>query len=128
MIGMAIGPVRDADDARTVTADEGDGLNKVLRMFTDFSIGPAQVFAPGGTKDLARRFRFGQPLVHGPVAAHLAGGQIAQPDAQAERRMMSNRAAQADFEIVRMRAEDEKIDGHQRVNSNALSDGSSSSR
>ena len=38
---------------------------------------------------------------------------------------MGDRAAQPDFEIVGMRAEGEKIDGHQRVNSNAWSDGSS---
>ena len=111
-----------------MTADEGDSLSKVLRVFADFSIGPAQIFAPCGTENDARRFGFGQPLVNRPVAAHLAGSQIAQPDAQAERCMMGDRAAQPDFEIVRMRAEDEKIDGHQRVNSNALSDGSSSPR
>ena len=63
MVGMAIGPVRHGHDARTVTADEGDGLNKVLGMFADFAIGPAQVFAPGRTKDRARRFGFSQPLV-----------------------------------------------------------------
>ena len=111
-----------------MTPDEGDGLIEMRGVFSDFAIGPAQVFAPGGAEHATRGLGLRQPLVHRAVAAHLAGGEIAQPDAQPARRMVGDGPAEADFQIVGMRSEHEEIDGHQRVNSNAWSDASASSR
>ena len=51
-------------------------------------------------------------LVDGAVAPHLAGGQIAQADAEPERGMARDAAAHADFEVVGMRAENKEINRH----------------
>ncbi len=88
-------------------------------MFADFAIGPAQVLAPGRAKHGTRGFGFGQPLVNRSVAPHFARRQVAQADAQTARRVMRDRPAKPDFEIVGVRTEHEQIDSHQRVNSNA---------
>ena len=53
-----------------------------------------------------------QPLVDRAVAAHLARRQIAQADAEAERGVTRDDAAQADFDVVGMRPEDQQINGH----------------
>ncbi len=75
--------------------------------------GQPQVLAPRRAERRARRFALGQPLLDGAVAAHLAGGQVAEPDHVPERDMPRDGAAETDFEVVGMRAEDEQIDGHE---------------
>ena len=52
------------------------------------------------------------PLFARAVARQLAARQIAQADAMARRGVPRNRAAEADFDVVGMRAEDEQIDRH----------------
>ena len=63
MIGMAIGPVRHRDGARTVAADERDRLIEMRRILADPAIGPAQVLAPRRAEHAARGLGFGEPLL-----------------------------------------------------------------
>ncbi len=93
-------------------ADEGDGLVQMCRVLADAPIRPPQVLAPGRAKRRPGSLTFGDTLLGCAVAAHLAGRQVAQPHAQVERRVPRDGAAQADFEVVRMRPEYEQIDGH----------------
>jgi hypothetical protein len=88
-------------------------------MLADFPIGPAEILPPCCSEYQTRGLGFGKPLLYRAVAAHLACGQVAQSDAKASRRMMRNRAAQPDFQVVRMRSEYKEVDSHHRVNSNA---------
>src|SRR4051812_15017010 len=111
-----------------MTADERDGLIQVFRVLADLAIGPPEVLAPRGAQDGAGGLRLREPLVHGAVAAHLAGGEVAQSHAQAPRSVVCDRAAQPDLQIVGMRPERQQVDSHQRVNSNARSDESVSPR
>ena len=91
---------------------KADGLVEMRGILSDPPIRPAEIFAPRRAEDLPRRFRFLQPLLDRAVAAHLAGRQIAQADAEAERGMTRHDAAHTDFEVVGMRAEDEEINRH----------------
>jgi hypothetical protein len=116
---MAIGPIRHGHRPWLMTAKKGDGLLQVPGMLTDLAIGPSEIFAPRCPEHHPRGLGFRKPLFDGAVAAHLAGGQIAQPDAKATRRMVRNRPAQPDFQVIGMRSKYEEIDSHQRVNSNA---------
>ena len=85
VIGMAIDPVRRGDHARAMPADERDGVVEMRGILADPAIGPAQILAPRRAEHLPRRLRLLQPLLDRAVAAHLAGRQIAQADAEAER-------------------------------------------
>ena len=93
-------------------ADERDGIVQMRRILADPAIGPAEVLAPGRPEHLARGLGLLQPLLDRAVAAHLAGGEIAEADAEPERGMARDDAARADFEVVGMRAEDEEINRH----------------
>jgi hypothetical protein len=116
---MAIGPIRHGNRARLVTAKKGDRLLQVPGMLADLTVGPPEIFAPGCPEDHPRGLGLREPLLDRAVAAHLAGGQITQPDAKTTRRMLSNRPPEPDFQVIGMRSEHEDIDSHQRVNSNA---------
>ena len=76
----------------------------------DAAVGPLEIFAPCGAENFARGLRLGEPFGHGSVAAHFAGGEIAQSDAQAVGDVTRNRPAEADLEVIGMGAEDEQID------------------
>ena len=79
-----------------------------------------------------RGFGFCQRQLGCPVASHVACGQIAQADLQAERGVTRDDAAEADFDVIGMRSEYEQIDGHAGYRSqrkpNASSAGETSSR
>src|SRR3989304_3954939 len=80
-------------------------------VFTDAAIGPPEVRAPGATEHLRCPMRFLQPFLDGAVAPHFARRQVAQTHAKAEQRVPGNRAAEADFDVVGMRPEDQQVDG-----------------
>ena len=109
MVGVPIRPVRQSDDARPRIAYHARSGAHVIGVAADGAIRPPEIHAPGCPKRCARVLGFGQALVNCPVAAHFACRQIAQPDTMTERRMLRDRAAEADLEIVGMRSEDEKI-------------------
>ena len=64
MIGVAIGPIRRGDDARTMFPDEAGNRDEMIGMLADLAIGQAEVFAPRGAKNLLRRLRLREPLLH----------------------------------------------------------------
>ena len=76
----------------------------------------------------ARPLRFFEAALHRSVAAHLAERQIAQADLESPADVTRDRAAQTNLEVVRMRAENEQIHGHQRLNPKTSSEGSSFSK
>src|SRR5206468_10639865 len=51
-----------------------------------------------------------ETLVGGPFAPRVAGGEIAEPDAQPERDVTRDGAAHADLDVVRVRSKDEEVD------------------
>ena len=112
VIRMAVGPVRQRDRLRPMPANERDRLFELRRILADAPIGPPQVLAEPRAEHSASRFRFLEPDVRRAVAAHLAGGQIAQPDRQTERHVMRNRSAEADLEIVGMRTDRQEVNAH----------------
>ena len=83
----------------------------MLRVIADRPIGPPQVDPPARAQHAARGLGFRKPLVDGAVASHLPRREIAQADAVAERRVPGDGSAEADFQIVGMRPEDEKVNG-----------------
>jgi hypothetical protein len=109
---MPIDAIRGRDHSRTVPAYQPDGIVEVRGILSDAPIGPAKIFAPRRPEDFPRRFRFLQPLLDGAVAAHFAGCQIAEADAEPERGMTRHDAAHTDFEVVGVRSEDEEINRH----------------
>jgi len=94
--------------------DDGAGISESDRaqLFGARSDGPIrqpQVGAPRRAEHRARRLGLGEPLGHGAVAAHLAGGQVAQTDAVPQAYVLGHGAADADLDVVGMRAEHEQI-------------------
>ena len=73
------------------------------------AIGQSQVRSPRRTEDTSRRFGFGESFLYGSIAAHFTGREVAQADAEAERRVLGNGATEADFDVVGMRSESEQI-------------------
>ena len=71
-------------------------------------IGPPQCaeHRPGG-------LRLDEPLADRAVTPHLAASQITQAHPVSERRVLGQRGADADFDVVRVRTECEYIDGLQ---------------
>src|SRR4029450_4754869 len=69
---------------------------------------------PHCTQHLARIFGLGESLLDRAVAPHFAGGEIAQPDAKSDSRVLRNGAASADLEIVGMWAKDEQVNRFER--------------
>jgi hypothetical protein len=82
----------------------------VTVVLANAAVGPLKIFAPCGAEYFARGLRLGEALGDGPVAAHFAGGEIAQSDAQAVADVTRNRPAEAYLEVIGMGAEDEQID------------------
>ncbi len=83
----------------------------MFRFAAERPIREPQVHAPRGAEHRARGFGFRQALLDGAVAAHLAGGQIAQSHPVPQRRMLGNDAAEADLDVVGMRTECEDVYG-----------------
>src|SRR5687767_14894755 len=106
---MPIGPVRYRDRLRTAAPDEPRNGAGMLVARTKRPIRKTQVDAPYGVQHLPRGLGFREPLVHGAVAAHLAGCQVAQPDAMAERSVPGHRAAHPDLDVVGVRTDGEEI-------------------
>ena len=109
VIGVSIRPGRQRDRARPRIAYQMGGGAEVIGVVADGAIGPPEIRSPRGAERRARLLGFGQPLVDGPVAAHLACRQTAQPDVMTERRVFRDRPAETDLKIVGMWTEDEKI-------------------
>src|SRR5262245_21269111 len=99
---MTIRPVRQRDGARLMAADESSGLRYVIRIFADPPVGPPEVLPPRGAENDACLLGFEQPLLRRPVAAHLSGSQVAEPDAHPQLDVFRDRAAEANFEVVWM--------------------------
>src|SRR5687768_13923078 len=95
----------------------------MLERRTNRAIGQPEVDAPDGTENRPRRFRLLETLRHGPVAAHFAGREIAEPHAVAQRRVPRHRAANADLNVVRMWSESQEVNRlhAQRVHPNTSS-------
>ena len=83
----------------------------MFRFAAERPIREPQVHAPRGAEHRARGFGFRQALLDATVAAHLAGGQIAQSHAVPQRRMLGNDAAETDLDVVGMRTECEDVYG-----------------
>jgi hypothetical protein len=83
----------------------------LIRGASDRAIRPAQVDPPRRAEHRSRRLCFREPLLDGAIAAHLAGGEIAEPHAIALLHVARDRSAEPDLEVVRVRAEDEEVDG-----------------
>ncbi len=75
----------------------------------DRAIGQAEVHTPGRTKHGARRLRFSQPFFHRSITAHLTRSQIAQPDTMTERGMLRHDPADADLDVIRVRADRQQV-------------------
>ena len=75
--------------------------------------GSPQVGAPECAEHVACGLGLDQPLCDRAVAPHLAAGQITQTDPVPERRVLGQRCADADFDVVRVRTECKHIDGLQ---------------
>src|SRR5215510_6012598 len=132
MIGMPIGPIGNGHHFRLRGSYQARDGSRVTSVAADRTIGYAQVDPPRRAKHHPCGLGLGEPLVDRPVAAHLTSGEIAQPDANTERHVLGDDATDADLDVVRMRADREKIDlgqliGH-RVQPNTSSPLSGSSR
>jgi hypothetical protein len=78
----------------------------------DGAIGPPEILSPGRTQDNACGFRFGEAFVGRSVRCHLAAREIAQADPMTKRRMLGNRPAKADLDVIRVRAEHQQVGLH----------------
>ena len=109
---MSILPVRHCNRPGPVTADEINGRPDDLGPFLDAAIGPAQRLTPAGAEHARGLEPFRQPFGWRPVAAQFAGREVAQADRPALCGVSGHGPAEADFNIVRMRTEDNEIDRH----------------
>src|SRR5262245_755909 len=109
---MPIVPVRQRDCFRLMASNQIDGVGDELGRFGDATVGPAQVFAPGGAEYVGGGGRFAQPDFRRPVAAQLAGGQIAETDRSSFSRMTSDGSAQANLNVVGVWPEHQQVNGH----------------
>ena len=133
MVRVPILPVRQRDGPRPPPPDQLGRSQGVVVTLADSPIGQTEVLAPRRPEYDARGFCFGDPLPGCAVAAHLTAGQIAEPHAMAECRLLGEGPAQADLQIVGMRTESQQIQVHAvqpfvRVNANSSSPLSGSPR
>ena len=117
MIGMPISSVWNGDRPGPGAPNELDDRADVRAIGADAAVRQRQVLAPARAEDRARGLAFPCALVRCAVSAEFAPGQIAQPDAMAERDLLGDGPAKPDFKIVRMRAKDEQVDavGHRPI-------------
>jgi hypothetical protein len=76
------------------------------------AVGPSKIFAPRRAENISGLARFGQSDRRRAIAAELAGREIAQADRVSRCCVLGDRAAEADFEVVRMGSKDQEIHGH----------------
>src|SRR4051812_15175238 len=112
VIRMAILPVRDGDRPRPVTPDGVDGRTHQRRRRRDIAVRPAEVFPDRRAEDRRGRGGFRLALGDGAVARELAGREVDEADRVAVRRVPGDGGAEADFDVVGMRPEDEEVDWH----------------
>ena len=107
---MTILPIGNGDRARPHAANQFDDLARVLLRGPDRAVGQREILAPRRAQHRARRLGLPDALIRSAVARHLAARQIAQPDRVTERRMLGERAAEPNLQIVGMRAERQQIE------------------
>ena len=114
MVRVSIGFVGQGDRRRPASPDQLDDRPHLLRGFTQLPVGQPEIHAPRGAEHDLRLLGFTHALLRRAVRPHFATRQIAEPDGQPAGNMMGHRAAHPDFEIVRMRSEDEQVDRRHR--------------
>ena len=87
----------------------------MVGIVSNRAVGPAKVDPPGRSKLCARRLSLRQPFLDRPVAAHLPRRQVAQPNAEPERRVLRDSRPQTDLDVVGMRSEDQQVHRFCRV-------------
>jgi hypothetical protein len=112
VIGMTVAPIGERQGARPMAPDEVDGVPHPLRRGRDRAVGPLEILAKGGAEHARRGGAFFHPSSRRAVAAQFARGQIAQADGIPLGGVPGDRAAEANLEIVGVRAEDEQVQRH----------------
>jgi hypothetical protein len=82
----------------------------MIRRRLDAAVGPSQVLARSRAKNAGSGVSLGPALFNRSVAGELAFGEIAQHHGGPLRRMARDSSAEADLDIVGMRAEHEQVD------------------
>jgi hypothetical protein len=98
-----------------VAANQLDGRSHEFRTLVDAAVGPAEVLAPGRAKQARGGFALAQALVRRAVRSELADREIAEPDRASLGRVPRDRAAEADLQVVRVRTEDQQVEGHPMI-------------
>ena len=94
-------------------ADEIDGADRIESGdLGDAAVRPAEVLAPRGAEHARAASASARAFLGRAVAAELAGGEIAEADTPAFRGVPRDRAAEADFNVVRVRTKHNQVDSH----------------
>src|SRR5689334_14541242 len=109
MIGVSIATIRHRDRLRPRFPNQLRDRARVRWIAADITIRQAEVVTPSRAKNFARRLGLLAALLGRAVGAELATRQITQADLVAQSDVLGDRSAEPDFEIVRVRAEDEQI-------------------
>ena len=95
-----------------MTAEEVNRRPNRTGRWGDVAVGPAQVLPPRRAEHAGRRGGFRAPLGDRAVTPHLPFGEIAEPDLEPFGDVPGDGAAETDFQVIGMWAENEQIDGH----------------
>ena len=95
-----------------MTSNQVDGRPNDRRRFGDSAVGPSKIFAPRRSQHPRRRRRFCGAGVRRAVARQLSPREIAKADAVSRSRVTCDGAAQADFNVIRVRPEYQQINRH----------------
>ena len=112
---MAIVPVRQRDRARAAAANQLGHAARMVRARANGPIRQPQVLTPGHSQYAPGLLRFQHALFRSAVGGQFAPGEIAQSNGVAERRMLGQRPAESDLQIVGVRPECQHVYRRHRI-------------
>ena len=118
VIGMPVLPVRHGDRPGPVAADEIDGRPDDLGPLLDAAVRPAERLAPAAPSTRAASSPSARRSAGVPLLPSSPAVRSQRPTDRPSAACRATVPAEADFNIVRMRTEDNQIDRH-RFDSNA---------
>jgi hypothetical protein len=106
---MPIRPVREQHGGRTTAAHE---LDRALNLIgpADLTIRPLEILTPRRAQHIRTGSGFGHSDFNCAVSPEFTAGQITKTDCAPLSHLFGNRAADPNFDVVRVRSERQEID------------------
>src|SRR5690242_21077370 len=114
---MALVRPRSEDDPRPPPPNSIDDLHLFVAAGAQTAVAEVQLLAEGGAEDIRCFEGFRATDFRGAAGAHLAPGQIDNADFAAGAHEIDDRAAAAELDVIRVRAEKDRINrfGHHKL-------------